>query len=121
MADTNIQVPAASLGLDTSQTTTGIISPAGNLALSASVPTLGYTASGSFEIPSADLVISRSTPVSRFVITWNAADTADPFTCPGEITVDLITETRSGGRSFTGKKQSVQSDAGFWRIVLGKI
>jgi hypothetical protein len=93
--------------------------PAGaNLLLSLSTPVIGFTGSAAMIIPSADLRLTLANPVSRFTVQWSATDGP---ACPGEITVELITETKSGGRSFTGKKQNIQSDAGFWRIVLGQI
>jgi len=48
-------------------------------------------------------------------IEWSITDET---LCPGEITVELVADTVTGGRSLTGSRQFVQADAGFWRIVF---
>jgi len=52
------------------------------------------------------------------VVPWSPTDET---LCPGAITVELVVDTRSGGRSLTNKQQFIQADAGFWRIILHRI
>lgn len=73
------------------------------------------TTSASLEIPSANLRLTSPAPVFRVPLIWSPSqDTL----CPLKVSADIITSTRSGGRSIGGRKQRVQSDAGYWRIVV---
>lgn len=52
------------------------------------------------------------------LVPWSPTDET---LCPGSITIELVAETNSGGRSLTNKEQLVQADAGFWRFILHRI
>lgn len=52
------------------------------------------------------------------VVAWSPTDET---LCPGAITVELVADTAGGDRSLTNKRQFVQADAGFWRIVLHRL
>lgn len=111
-----IAVPSSDLVLTTSYADEfNPIPNAADLSITASAPTVSITTSASIEVPSGDLLLTTAPPLNIYVLEW-------PFdTCPGRITVELSTETQSGGRSLTGSRQYVQADAGFWMITLGAV
>lgn len=119
----HIQIPSANLVLSTFVAApTSIIIPSANLVLSASLVTLGFTASAAIEVPSGNLRLSVSAPQLKITVRWVSPEENPGLLCPRNIGVRLSNETASPpGRSLGGKKQFVQADAGFWIITLDRI
>lgn len=116
----NFAIPSANLTLSSS--TSELEPPSANLVLTLSTPTVLFTTSANIEVPTGDLVLSARPPVIRIVIPWVSPEDNPSLLCPMNISVNLSTVTESpAGRSLSGKKQFVQADVGFWIIILDRI
>lgn len=128
VAYNRIEVPSGDLKLvpellEINGLVTRVIQPqSGDLVLTRSVPSTSSTTSAAVEIPSADLVLSSASIAVYKVVPWVSPNDNPNLLCPTDIIVRIVTFTESPpGRSFTGKKQFVQADAGYIKITLDRI